>query len=79
MLQGRLSLNREAADMFSGVDWAERNARHKRDYTAAVAEVLPQRGYDAASVEAAAAVVQGELRGLDVTVKRGRLRPPKEK
>ena len=79
MLQGRLSLNREAADMFSGVDWAELNARHKRDYTAAVAEVLSQRGYDAADAEAAATVVQGELRGLDIKVKRGRLRPPKAK
>lgn len=77
MLQGRLTLDREAAALFAGVDWTELNKRHKRDYAAAVAEVVAERGYDAAKMETAASRVQEELRRLDITVKRGRLRPPK--
>lgn len=47
MLQGRLPLDRAAADGFAQVDWTDLNERCKRDYAAAVRAVVDERSLDA--------------------------------
>ena len=79
MKQGRLPFDRAVAEGFAHVDWSELNERHKRDYAAAVHEVVEERELDAAQVEAAAHEVLDALAALDATVKRGSVRPPKAK
>ena len=79
MAQGRLPFNRAAAEGFAQVDWTELNERHKRDYAAAVREVVEERGLDAVQVEAAARKALDALAALDLSVKRGSVRPPKTK
>ena len=79
MEQGRLPLDHAAAEGFAHVDWSELNARHKRDYAAAMREVVHLRGLDAAQVESAAHEVLDALVALNVAVKRGSARPPKTK
>ena len=79
MAQGRLPFDRAAAEGFARVDWTELNERHKRDYAAAVREVVDERGLDAAQADAAAHEVLYALAALDVTVKRGAARPPRAK
>ena len=78
MMQGKLSLNEAVSEHFKDVNWTELNAAHKRDYAAAVAEIAQEREIDMESVQSVAEVVMEELRGLDVTMKRGSLRPPKK-
>ena len=79
MEQGELPLDRAAAEAFAHVDWTELNERQKRDYAAAVREVVDERGLDAAQADAAAHEVLDALAALDVTVKRGAARPPRAK
>lgn len=80
LLQGRLPLRCDIAALFSGIDWSELNRRHKRKYAKAVAEVmarLHREGHDPEAIERYIAQVYGALEALDITVKRGSLRPPK--
>ena len=79
MAQGRLPFDNDMAEGFAHVDWTELNERHKRDYAAAVREVVDERGLDAAQADAAAHEVLDALAALDVTVKRGAARPPRAK
>ena len=77
MLQGRLPLDRAAADGFAQVDWTDLNERCKRDYAAAVRAVVDERSLDAVRVEAAARKAFDALGALDIVVKQGSARPPK--
>ncbi len=77
MTQGKVTLDREVAALFSGINWTEMNQQYKRDYSAVVERIIRERGYDPAPIHAAAEKVQGELQTLDIVVKRGKLRPPK--
>ena len=79
MAQGRLTFDNDMAEGFAHVDWTELNERQKRDYAAAVREVVDERGLDAAQADAAAHEVLDALAALDVTVKRGAARPPRAK
>lgn len=79
MEQGRLPLDPAAAEAFAGVNWTELNERFKRDYASAVAHVVDERGLDAARHDAAAHAVMDALATLDLTIKRGSVRPPKSK
>lgn len=79
MAQERLPFDRGTAEEFAHVDWAALNERHRRDYAAAVREVVAERGLDAAQAEAAAHEALDALASLDVTVKRGSVRPPRAK
>jgi hypothetical protein len=76
MLQGKLSLDREIAGLFSGINWTELNARYKRDYAAAVRSVIQERHGDVETIRLAANKVFEEIKKLEITVKRGKLRPP---
>lgn len=77
MLQGRLPLDRAAADEFAHVDWTELNERFRRDYAAAVRAVVEERDLDAAQVEAAAHEAYAALGALEISIKRGSARPSK--
>ena len=77
MLQGKLTLDRAVADLLAGVNWAELNHEYKRNYAAAVEVVIEKRRLDAATVKAAVNRVYEEIAELDITIKRGALRPPK--
>lgn len=77
MTQGKVTLDREVAALFSGINWTEMNQQYKRDYSAVVEHIIKERDYDSTPIHAAAEKVQGELQELNVMVKRGKLRPPK--
>lgn len=77
MEQGRLPLDRAVADGFAHVNWTELNERCRRNYTRAVRAVVDERGLDAARAEAATRSVHDALAGLDLSIKRGSVRPPK--
>lgn len=77
MLQGRLPLHSEIAACFKGINWTALNAKHRRDYAAAVAEVmegLRQQGIDTAPVQAEIERVYALLPTLPIAVKRGQKR-----
>lgn len=79
MEQGRLPLDRAAAEAFAGVNWTALNEHFKRDYAAAVAHVVAERGLDAAQLDVSAHAVMDALASLDLAVKRGSVRPSKSK
>lgn len=75
MLQGRLPLCRATAAHFAGIDWTVLNARHKRNYAAALAEVmdgLRQAGVDTEAVAAEIDRVYARLPALTIAVGRGK-------
>ncbi len=77
MLRGRVTLDKTVAALFAGINWTELNQQYKRDYSAAVDQIIKEHGYNPKLIHAAAEKVQGELQTLDIIVKRGKLRPPK--
>ena len=77
MTQGKVTLDREVAALFSCINWTELNQQYKRDYSTVVEHIIKERGYDPAPIHAAAEKIVGELQVLNVMVKRGKLRPPK--
>lgn len=79
MEQDRLPLDRTVAEAFAGVNWTELNERFKRNYTAAVAHVINERGLDTTHLDASARAVLNALAALDLTIKRGSTRPPRSK
>lgn len=72
MLQGLLPLNQAVMNLFAGINWNELNSRHKRNYAAALAEVLSRiANADAAtSVRQEMERVYRALANLDVILKR---------
>lgn len=79
MEQGLLPLDRAAAEAFADVNWTELNERFKRNYAAAVAHIVTERGFDAAQLDASAHAVMDALTALDLTIKRSSTRPPRSK
>lgn len=79
MAQGRLPFDRATAEGFADVNWTELNERHKRDYAAAVREIVDERGLGAAQADAAAHEALDALAALDIQIKRGSVRPPRAK
>lgn len=79
LLQGRLTLDRDAAALFSGVNWTRLNQDYKRNYAAAVDSIVQERGYDAGAIRSAAEKVYSELKALPLSVRRGSVRPPRAK
>ncbi len=79
LARGELRADDHAVDAMAGVPWHDLNRRFKRDYEAAVAQVLGEveaRGGDSALVEREVAAVLNQLRALDLRREgRGR-RPP---
>lgn len=74
MLQGRVPLNMETAALFPGINWAELNAKFKRDYAKATAAVLENIECGPDEKETIAAEVRSVYEAitlLDIQVKRG--------
>lgn len=80
MLRGKLSLNREVAGRFKGIDWKKRNTEHKNKYAEVVKEImdeLKESGVDTEKIENEIQKVYKEIEALDISTKRSKLRPPK--
>ncbi len=80
LLLGRLPLREDMAEHFAGINWTELNRKHKRKYDRALAEVLhtlEHTGVDTGAIEQYTAMLYTALEKLDITIKRGSLRPPK--
>lgn len=74
MLQGRLPFDKEVAAFFANINWTALNAKHKRDYAAAVAEVmeeLRESGVDTGGVKEAVDEVYEAMGYLGISVGRG--------
>ncbi len=78
--RGELRAGEDVVRALAGVPWHDLNKRFKRDYDAAVAQVLaglPPEGPEAGAIQAAVDDVMEQLTGLDLQrAGRGR-RPPK--
>lgn len=79
MLQGKLPFDRALVAQFKEIDWNSENKKYKRNYVKAAAAVMTAKGIDAAKANAEMEKVFQQLKQLDITVKRGSLRPPKAK
>lgn len=82
LLQGRLAFDRDLATQFAGINWTELNKKHKRNYAAALAEVLQSieaRGGDTGSLTAEMSAIYTALTALPITIGRGAARPAKTK
>lgn len=79
MLQGKLPYDQKLAENFKAVNWNEINAKYKRNYEKAAAEVIKEKGLDENKVMAELEKVYTDLKTLPITIKRGSLRPPKAK
>lgn len=74
MLQGRLPLEQEIAAYFRGINWSGLNSRLKRNYSAALAEVLEGLRQDGVDVERITREMQHTyslLPALPIATKRG--------
>lgn len=80
MLQGKLPYHVEVAKLFCGVNWAQLNKKHKRNYVAAAAEVLDslaKRGADVSAITRAANDAYTALEQLDIELGRAKTKPEK--
>ena len=76
-LQGRLPYSRMTADLFADINWNALNKQFKRDYQKAVLSVMEERHLDRDAIEAETRSIYDALAKLDITIKRGKIRPPK--
>lgn len=82
MLQRKLSLNREIASCFKGINWTELNAKYKGKYDKAVSEIitdLKAKGTDCDLIISEVNKIYKEIIELDISTKRSKIRPPKSK
>lgn len=70
MLQGRLPLDREEADLWKNINWTELNKKHKNKYAAAVAEIEEARHIDPHTASSDAEKVMQTLASLPLIIKR---------
>lgn len=73
MLQGRLPLDRNIAELFKDINWTELNASHKRDYAAALDEVMLQHHIDRSAVDGVVQETYSLLGALPVNVGKGKM------
>lgn len=79
MLQGKLPFDKELAQQFKAVDWNSINKQYKRNYAKAASAVMTSKKIDAAQANAEMEKAFQKLKKLEITLKRGSLRPPKAK
>lgn len=70
MLQNKLSYNNEIIALFGGINWHELNDKYKRDYNAAVEEVLESIPYNSASIKEETEKIYEEIKNLNIIIKR---------
>lgn len=73
MLQGRLPLDRNIAELFKGINWNELNSGHKRDYSSALDEVIEKRAIDRSAIDGIVQETYSLLGSLPVNVGKGRM------
>lgn len=73
MLQGRLPLDRNIADLFKGINWTALNGEHKRDYSAVLDEVVEKRGIDRSAIDGIIQETYSLLGSLPVNIGRGKM------
>lgn len=78
MLQGKLLVNMETVKYFREINWTQLNAKFKAKYSAAVNEVFKERIPADQEKEIREEVQQvfDALKCLELTIKRGKFRPP---
>lgn len=77
MLQGKLPYHKENAEKMKNVPWKKWNDQYKRDYAAAAEHVfqeLEEKGISTQNIRTDAEAAMQALSGLDLTVRRGRLK-----
>lgn len=79
MLQGKLPYDQKLAENFKAVDWNTINKKYKRNYGEAAAEVIKEKGLKENEVMAELGAVYEDLKKLPIIIKRGSLRPPKDR
>lgn len=80
MLQGKLSLDKEIAEYFKGINWKKLNTEHKNKYSEVVKQIMEEfelSGIDCDKVNEEINKVYKEIEQLTITTKRSTLRPPK--
>lgn len=70
MLQNKLNYNKEIVNLFSNINWHALNEKHKRDYDAAVEEVLNEIHYDTAIIKEEVNKIYEEIKNLNINIKR---------
>lgn len=70
MLQGKLPLDREEADVWKDINWTELNKSNKNNYAKAVEEVAALRNIDLQKAYLAAHKVLDSLYSLPLEIKR---------
>ncbi len=79
MLQGKLPYDQKLAENFKAVDWNTINKKYKRNYAKAAAEVIKEKGLKENEVMAELGAIYEDLKKLPIIIKRGSLRPPKDR
>jgi hypothetical protein len=77
MLQGKLSLNKEIAEYFKGINWTELNAKYKGKYSKAVEEILNElkiKGIDCSLITSEVNKVYDEIKELNIKTKRSKIK-----
>ena len=72
MLQGKLPLHTPSTIDMAGVNWTAINAAHRRDYAAALENVIEERGLDPMALDRHAQTAYNALEALSLTIRRGR-------
>ncbi|MDD3395400.1 MAG: hypothetical protein PHG19_12280 [Anaerotignum sp.] len=77
MLQEKLPVNMKAVTYFREINWTQLNAKFKAKYSAAVDQVFKERipADRAEEIRIGTQQVFEALKGLEVTIKRGKSRP----
>ena len=80
MLQGKLSLDKEIAGYFKGINWKKLNTEHKNVYSEVVEQIMTEfksNGIDCDRINDEIKKVYKEIEELSISTKRSSLRPPK--
>lgn len=80
MLQGKLSLDKEIASYFKGINWKKLNTEHKNKYSEVVKKIMEKfelDGIDCNKINTEVNKVYKEIEQLTIHTKRSSLRPPK--
>lgn len=70
MLQNKLKYNKEIIPYFKKINWHELNEKHKRNYDAAIEEVLETISYDKEIIKKETEKIYEELKNMIINVKK---------
>lgn len=70
MLQNKLSYKEEIVNLFTNINWHSLNEKYKRNYDAAVEEVLSKIDYDIAMIKEEVNKIYEEIKNLDIHINR---------